>query len=137
MTKTPLEPAAAGFRCVVADDSAFARRFLAGIVTALGGTVVAEAASGEEAVELCARLRPELVLLDITMPELDGVEALRRIRAADPGARVVIVSALGHQEIVWKTVRIGAAHFITKPFSAQRAASVIRGVLAQGAERAS
>lgn len=118
------------FRCLVADDSAFARRHLAGIVERLGGEVVAEAGNGDRAVELYARLRPELVFLDITMPELDGVEALRRIRACDAGARVIIVSALGHKEMVWKAICLGAKHFITKPFTAEYAGLVIRSVIA-------
>lgn len=137
MTQTGAQAPLQGFSCIVADDSAFARRYLAGIVRRLGGVVVAEAGTGEMAVECYGRLRPELVLLDITMPDLDGVEALRRIRDADAAARVIIVSALGHKEMVWKAVCLGAKHFITKPFTEEYAGLVIRSVLAgeEGAAR--
>lgn len=137
MTQTAPGRGGGGFRCLLADDSAFARQYLAGIVTRLGGEVVGQAGSGALAVEMYERLRPELVLLDVTMPELDGVEALRRIRAADAGARVIMVSALGHKEMVWKSICLGAKHFITKPFSAEYAGAVIRSVLAGGAGGAS
>lgn len=137
MTETARDPGERGFRCLLADDSAFARRYLAGIVTRLGGEVIGEVGSGEQAVDLYERLHPELVLLDVTMPGLDGVEALRRIRAADAGARVIMVSALGHKEMVWKAICLGAKHFITKPFSAQYAGVVIRSVLAGHAGGAS
>jgi two-component system chemotaxis response regulator CheY len=119
-----------GFTCLVADDSEYARGNIALVIEKIGGTVAGEAASGLEAVELYGRLRPDLVLLDITMPELDGVEALRRIRDLDGSAKVIMVSALGHKEMVWKAVRLGAKHFITKPFTADYASLVIRSVLA-------
>lgn len=122
----------AAFRCVVADDSEFARLSIARVVVDLGGTVVAEAGSGREAVELFGRLRPDLVLLDITMPVLDGIEALRQIRQLDEGAKVIIVSSLGHKEMVWKAIRLGAKHFITKPFTPDYACLVIRSVLDGG-----
>ncbi|HEY5997930.1 MAG TPA: response regulator [bacterium] len=128
MTDTP--PVSASFEALIADDSAFARRYLAGIVHSLGGMVVGEAASGDCAVALYARLRPDLVFLDITMPELDGVEALRRIRAGDAAARVIMVSALGHKEAVWRAICLGARHFITKPYTPDYAGLVIRSVLA-------
>ena len=129
MTQAGGEPDLPGFRCLVADDSAFARHYLGVIVGRLGGAVVAEAGDGAQAVELFARHRPELVFLDITMPDLDGVEALRRIRACDTEARVIMVSALGHKEMVWKAICLGAKHFITKPFTADYAGVVIRSVL--------
>jgi two-component system chemotaxis response regulator CheY len=118
------------FRCLVADDSEFARGNIGRVIEKLGGTVVAQAGSGREAVALFERLRPELVLLDITMPELDGVEALRQIRALDGSARVIMVSSLGHKAMVWSAIRLGARHFITKPFTPDYASLVIRSVLA-------
>jgi len=118
------------FRCLVADDSEFARGNIARVIEKLGGSVVGEAGSGEEAVALFGRLRPDLVLLDITMPELDGVEALRRIRDQDGAAKVIMVSSLGHKEMVWQAIRLGARHFITKPFTPEYAGLVIGSVLA-------
>jgi len=122
------------FRCLIADDSEFARGNIARVIEKLGGTVVGEAGSGEAAVAQFARLRPDLVLLDITMPELDGVEALRRIRDQDGSAKVIMVSSLGHKEMVWRAIRLGARHFITKPFTPEYAGLVISSVLA-GASR--
>jgi two-component system chemotaxis response regulator CheY len=122
------EPRSA-FRCLVADDSEYARGNIARVIERLGGTVVGEARSGREAVELFADRRPDLVLLDITMPELDGVEALRRIRERDGAARVIMVSSLGHKDMVWQAMRLGARHFITKPFTPEYATLVIRSVL--------
>lgn len=118
------------FRCLVADDSEFARGNISRVIEKLGGTVVGAAGSGQEAVSLYGRLHPDLVLLDITMPELDGVEALRRILDLDGAAKVIMVSSLGHKEMVWRAMRLGARHFITKPFTSEYAALVIRSVLA-------
>lgn len=118
------------FRCLVADDSDFARWNITRIVKKLGGTIVGEARSGNEAAALFRTLRPDLVLLDITMPELDGVEALRQIRDQDGEAKVIMVSSLGHKEMVWKAIRLGAKHFITKPFTPEYASLVIKSVLA-------
>jgi two-component system chemotaxis response regulator CheY len=128
LTREDQEPRDA-FRCLVADDSEYARGNIARVIGKLGGTVVGEARSGREAVELFDGLRPDLVLLDITMPELDGVEALRRIRGRDGAARVIMVSSLGHKDMVWQAMRLGARHFITKPFTPEYASLVIRSVL--------
>ena len=117
------------FRCLVADDSEFARGNIARVIEKLGGTVVGEARSGQEAVSLFGRLHPDLVLLDITMPELDGIEALRQIRDRDGTAKVIMVSSLGHKEMVWRAMRLGAKHFITKPFTPEYAGLVIRSVI--------
>lgn len=119
-----------GFRCLIADDSEYARSNIARVVSNLGGTIVGEARSGQEAAALYRTLRPDLALLDITMPELDGVEALRQIRDYDGEAKVIMVSSLGHKEMVWKAIRLGAKHFITKPFTAEYAGLVIKSVLA-------
>ena len=118
------------FRCLIADDSEYARSNIARVIEKLGGTVAGEAGSGHEAAALYRTLRPDLVLLDITMPELDGVEALRQIREYDGEAKVIMVSSLGHKEMVWKAIRLGAKHFITKPFTPEYASLVIRSVIA-------
>jgi two-component system chemotaxis response regulator CheY len=122
------------FKCLIADDSAFARKNIANIVSTMGGTVVGEAVNGLEAVDQYFELSPDVVLLDITMPELDGVETLRRIMAKDDTAKVIIVSSIGHKEMVWKAITIGAKHFISKPFEANYAISIIRSVLKNGKE---
>lgn len=122
---------AGAFKCLVADDSEFARKNMAGVVRKLGGSVVGEATNGLEAVELYGKLRPDLVLLDITMPRQDGIEALRKIMAQDKGATVIVVSSVGHKEMVWKTLTLGAKSFVTKPYSSDYAALVIKDTLAR------
>lgn len=122
-------PGGANFRCLVADDSAFARRNIASVLEKAGGSIVGEAANGLEAVELYTRLRPDLVVLDITMPQLDGVEALRKIMDQDRNAKVIIVSSVGHKEMVWKAICLGAKSFVTKPYSPDYAGLVIRDVI--------
>jgi two-component system chemotaxis response regulator CheY len=118
-----------GFRCLVADDSEFARRNIAGVLKKAGGSIVGEAADGIEAVRLFGTLRPDLVLMDITMPQLDGVEALRRIIGQDRNAKVIMVSSIGHKEMVWKAICLGAKSFVTKPFNPEHAAVIIRDVV--------
>lgn len=123
------EHARTPFRCLVADDSAYARRNISTIVAQIGGDVVAEASNGQEAVELYAKLHPDVVLLDITMPVLDGVETLRKIMAEDKNATVIVVSSLGHKEMVWKAICLGAKSFVTKPYNADYAAMMIRDAI--------
>jgi two-component system chemotaxis response regulator CheY len=94
-----------------------------------GGNIVGEAGNGREAVDLYLKLRPDLVVMDITMPELDGVEALRRIMAQDREARVIMVSSVGHKEMVWKAICLGAKSFVTKPFTPEYAGLVIHDVI--------
>ncbi len=117
------------FRCLIADDSAFARRNISAVLEKLGGNVVGEASNGLEAVSLYGALRPDLVLLDITMPQLDGVETLRRIMEQDKNAQVIIVSSVGHKEMVWKAISLGAKSFVTKPFDAAYAGRIIGEVV--------
>ncbi len=117
------------FRCLIADDSAFARSNMAKTISTAGGNVVGEAANGIEAVDLYSRLKPDLVLLDITMPQLDGVETLRRIMESDKDAKVIIVSSLGHKEMIWKAICLGAKSFITKPYKPGYVAMMVRSIL--------
>lgn len=117
------------FNCIVADDSAFARKNISGIVTRMGGSVIGEAADGNEAVDLYFKLRPDLMLLDITMPVQDGVDTLRKIVARDRQARVIMVSSIGHKEMVWRALSIGAKHFITKPYNPEYAVWIIKTIL--------
>jgi two-component system chemotaxis response regulator CheY len=118
-----------GFKCLIADDSEFARKNLAKIVSAAGGDVVGEAKTGDEAVELYSRHNPDLVLLDITMPVLDGVDALRKIMDANKDAKVIMISSIGHKEMVWKALYLGAKHFVTKPYSPEYVSTIIKAVV--------
>ncbi len=117
------------FTCLVADDSQFARKNVAAIVAKLGGSIVGEAKNGVEAIELFTALSPDLVLLDITMPQLDGIGTLRAIMERNPNAKVVIVSSLGNKDMVWKAIGLGARSFLTKPLNADYAALVIGDVV--------
>lgn len=129
MTQSAAETKKGSFRCLVADDSSFARKNMAQVVERLGGSVVAEATNGEEAVDLYFQVHPDLVLLDITMPVLDGVDTLRRIVEKDKDAKVIIVSSVGHKEMVWKALCLGAKSFVTKPYSADYAGMLIKSVV--------
>ena len=118
-----------GFRCLVADDSAFARKNIASVLEKFGGSVVGEASNGVEALSLYGTLHPDLVLLDITMPQLDGVETLRKIIEQDKNAQVIMVSSIGHKEMVWKAICLGAKSFVTKPYDPEYAGMIIQGVV--------
>ncbi len=117
------------FKCLIADDSEFARKNIAKIVSSSGGSVVGEAETGAQAVAMYDSLIPDLVLLDITMPELDGIESLRRIMERNKKARVIVVSSLGHKEMVRQALCLGASYFITKPFNASYVMMVIKAAL--------
>ncbi len=99
------------------------------VVLQVGGTVIGEAKNGDEAVDLYFRLRPDLVLLDITMPVLDGVGTLRKIVEQDRNARVIVVSSIGHKEIIWRALCLGAKHFITKPYDPNHAGKIIKSII--------
>ena len=117
------------FNCLIADDSAFARKNIANVVAQLGGVIVGEATNGNEAVELYFKLRPDLMLLDITMPLQDGVDTLRKIVEGDREAKVIMVSSIGHKEMIWRALCLGAKHFITKPYNVEYARSIIESIL--------
>jgi len=112
----------------------FARKNISKVVEAIGGVVAGEASNGKEAVEKYFDLKPDLVLMDISMPEMEGIEALSIIRERDSGARVVIVSALGYDDIVKRSLALGAKHFIVKPIDLENVAAIIRFVLEQEGE---
>jgi two-component system, chemotaxis family, chemotaxis protein CheY len=103
-------------RVLVVDDAAFMRKMVGDALAKGGHEVVGEAANGLEAVERYQALRPEVTTLDITMPEKDGLTALKEIMALDPTARVVMCSALGQESKVLEAVKSGARDFVVKPF---------------------
>jgi two-component system chemotaxis response regulator CheY len=112
-------------RIMVVDDAAFMRKMLTDALAGGGHEVVGEAANGVEAVAKFRELRPEVTTLDITMPEKDGLEALREILAHDPSARVVMCSALGQESKVLEAIRSGAKDFVVKPFQAERVLAAV------------
>jgi len=107
-------------RVLVVDDAAFMRKMVSDALTKGGHEVVGEAGNGVEAVAQYQSLKPEVTTLDITMPEKDGLAALKEIIALDPGARVVMCSALGQESKVLESIKAGAKDFVVKPFQADR-----------------
>ncbi len=118
-----------GKRILVADDAAFMRMMIKNILTKGGYEVVGEAANGKEAIEQYEKLQPDLVLLDITMPEMDGIEALKKIKASYPDALIIMCSAMGQQAMVIECIQGGAKDFIVKPFQADRVLEAVKKVL--------
>jgi two-component system chemotaxis response regulator CheY len=112
-------------RVLVVDDAAFMRKMVSDALTGGGHEIVGEAANGSEAVQQFSALRPDVMTLDITMPEKDGLAALKEIIAADPGAKVVMCSALGQESKVLESIKLGAKDFVVKPFQADRVLSAI------------
>ena len=107
-------------RVLVVDDAAFMRKMVTDALTKGGHEVVGEGANGEEAVTLYQELSPELTTLDITMPEKDGLQALKDIMTLDPNARIIMCSALGQESKVLEAVKAGAKDFVVKPFQPDR-----------------
>ncbi|WP_428837346.1 response regulator [Thermacetogenium phaeum] len=109
-----------GKRILIVDDAAFMRMMLKDILTKNGYVVVGEAENGIAAVNKYKELRPDLVTMDITMPEMDGITALREIRKFDADAKVIMCSAMGQQAMVIDSIQAGAKDFIVKPFQPER-----------------
>lgn len=115
---------------LIADDAAFMRMMIKNILSEAGYEILGEAENGAVAVARYRELRPDLTTMDITMPEMDGIQALREIRAADPGARVVMCSAMGQQSMVIESIQAGAKDFIVKPFQPDRVLEAVQKALA-------
>jgi two-component system chemotaxis response regulator CheY len=123
-----------GKRILIVDDAVFMRMLLRDILVVNGFEVAGEAENGHEAVSLYKRIGPDLVLMDITMPEMGGIKALREILAFDPEARIVMVSAMGQQEMVVQSIKSGAIDFVVKPFKTNRVIDAVnRAVYAAAA----
>jgi two-component system, chemotaxis family, chemotaxis protein CheY len=118
-----------GSRILIADDLSFMRMIQKEILTDKGYDIVGEAADGLEAVEKYRTLKPELVIMDITMPHMNGLEAMRRIFAIDPKAKVIMCSALGQQNLIVDAIKSGVKDFIVKPFKPERILSAIEKAL--------
>ena len=117
-------------RLLVVDDAMIMRKLIRDVAVEAGWEVVGEAPNGAEAVALYEKLRPDLVTMDLVMPIMGGNEALRRIRAADPDARVVVVTALDQKQTLTESIRDGALDFIVKPFDRERIIGFLRKVRA-------
>lgn len=117
-------------RILITDDALFMRVTLKNILENNGFEVVGEAANGVESVNLYKRLKPDLVTMDITMPEMDGLTALKEIRAMDPTATVVMCTAMGQKTLVVEAIQAGAKDFIVKPFQPERVIEAMSKLLA-------
>jgi len=120
-------------RYLVVDDSVFARKNVAKMVEAFGGEIVGEAGDGCTAITEFDRTSPDMVLMDITMPQMEGIEAAERIVRAHPDARIVMVSSVGYQENIVAALQKGARHFVQKPVKAEILYEVIKYVMGDDA----
>jgi two-component system, chemotaxis family, chemotaxis protein CheY len=117
-------------RILVVDDAAFMRKMVKDALTGAGHEIVGEAGNGVEALARYQELKPDLVTLDITMPEKDGLAALAEIMGSDPSARVVMCSALGQESKVLEAIKLGAKDFVVKPFKPDRVVEAVGKALA-------
>lgn len=115
-------------RIMIVDDAVVIREKLKILLTKAGHEVVAEAGNGLQAALLYSRLRPDIVTMDITMPGVDGIEGIRKIRTSDPAAKIIVISALGQKAIIVEALEAGASGFILKPFEIGKVLTVIESV---------
>lgn len=120
-------------RYLVVDDSVFARKNVAKMVESFGGEIAGEAGDGCTAITEYDRVHPDMVLMDITMPQMEGIEASERIVRAHPEARIVMVSSVGYQENIVAALQKGARHFVQKPVKAEILYEVIKYVMGDDA----
>ncbi len=118
-----------GKQILIVDDAAFMRMMLKDILTKNGYEVVGEAENGNKAVEKYVELKPDLVTMDITMPEMDGIAALKAIKENDSAAKIVMCSAMGQQSMVIEAIQSGARDFIVKPFQPDRVVEAVKKVI--------
>ncbi|CAM4340909.1 response regulator [Paenibacillus phoenicis] len=116
-------------RILIVDDAAFMRMMIRDILTKNGFEVVGEAQDGAQAIEKFKELHPDLITMDITMPEMDGIAALKEIKKLDPNAKVIMCSAMGQQAMVIDAIQAGAKDFIVKPFQSDRVIEAINKTL--------
>lgn len=113
-------------KVLIVDDAAFMRMMIKDILEKNGFEIVGEANNGLKAVEIYKKEKPDVVTMDITMPDMDGIEAVKAIKKFDPSAKVIMCSAMGQQTMVMDAIRAGARDFIVKPFQADRVLEAIR-----------
>lgn len=114
---------------LIVDDSTVMRRGLDLILTRVGHKIVGQATNGDQAYKLYCQLRPDLVTMDITMPGMDGIEALQKILKTDPAAKIIMISALDQKRMVLEAIEAGAKHYLVKPFTPEKVLATVREVL--------
>lgn len=118
-------------KILVVDDAAFMRMMVKDTLTKNGYTDLEEAGDGAQALEKYKSIKPDLVIMDITMPNMDGLEALKAIRAEDPSASVVMCSAMGQEAMVIEAIKSGAKDFIVKPFKPERVLKTVTSLVGE------
>ncbi len=118
-----------GAKVLVTDDAIFMRRMLTDILKAGGYDVVGEAANGKESVDQYKKTKPDIVTMDIIMPEMGGIDAVKEIVKSDKNAKILMVSAMGQQQLVVEAIQAGAKDFIVKPFESSRVLSAVERIL--------
>ena len=118
-----------GHRVLVCDDAIFMRTMISDILSGAGYDVVGEAESGVQAIERYRELRPDLVTMDIVMPDMGGIDAVREIVKGDPNAKILMCSAMGQQALVVEAIQAGAKDFVVKPFQPSRVLEAVQRVL--------
>lgn len=118
-----------GRRILVVDDAAFMRMMIKDILTKNGYEVIGEAENGLKAIQMFKELKPDLVTMDITMPEMDGIAAVKEIKKTDSAAKIIMCSAMGQQMMVMEAIQAGARDFIVKPFQQERVVQAIEKAL--------
>lgn len=114
---------------LIVDDAAFMRMMIKDILAKNGYTVIGEAENGAKAIEKFKELSPDLVIMDITMPEMDGIQAVRHIKGLSSDAKIIMCSAMGQQAMVIESIQAGARDFIVKPFQAERVIEAVKKVV--------
>lgn len=115
-------------KILMVDDSRTSRRILRGILEEDGHEILGEAQNGQEGFDMFKSLKPDLVTLDITMPVMDGIECLKLIKAEDPGAKVIMVTAAGQKNKMIEAISNGADEFVSKPFDAEDIKDIVKGL---------
>ncbi|AEV68554.1 response regulator [Acetivibrio clariflavus] len=118
-----------GKRILIVDDAAFMRMMIKDILTKNGYEIVGEAENGARAIDKYKELNPDLVIMDITMPEVDGIAAVREIKKINSDSKIIMCSAMGQQAMVIESIQAGARDFIVKPFQAERVVEAVKKVL--------
>ena len=117
------------YKILVVDDAGFMRKMVQTHLNKAGYDNFIEGADGQQAVDLYREQNPDLVIMDITMPNLDGIEALRQIKTEDPEAKIVMCSAMGQESMVMEAIKLGALDFIVKPFKQERIIQTVSKIL--------
>ena len=117
------------FTYLIVDDSRFARSSLVKLVESIGGDVIGEAASGAEALEKHEELQPDVVTMDLSLPDVDGIILVRKMMGVYPDTLIILSSGISHEEVIEEALRAGGEHFISKPLDVEKAKQIIDWVI--------